>query len=140
MHITRSIYLLGSIITTTHCYIIRTSILNPSSFRLSSVSSLKALPLISSSIQKLKKCTELEKEIKSNQTEYHAVNFSPSSDCLWDASNFNPFASSSCVSQLASSTGERESEKERGRLSALINSRKECGKGRQSVHYSYTYV
>ena len=117
--------------------LIRAPILNPSSFRFSSVSSLKALPLISSSIQKIKKCTE--KGIKSNQTEYHAVNFSPSSDCLWDASNFNPFASSSCVSQSASSTGERESEKERGRFSALINSRKECGKGRQSVHYSYTY-
>ena len=118
--------------------LIRAPILNPSSFRLSSVSSLKALPLISSSIQKIKKCTE--KGIKSNQTEYHVVNFSPSSDCLWDASNFNPFASSSCVSQSASSTGDRESEKERGRLSALINSRKECGKGRQKFHYSYTYV
>ena len=99
--------------------LIRAPILNPSSFRLSSVSSLKALPLISSSIQKTKKCTE--KVIKSNQTEYHAVNFSPSSDCLWDASNFNPFASSSCVSQSASSTGERELEKERGWLSVPTN-------------------
>ena len=39
-----------------------------------------------------------------------------SSDCLWDASNFNPFATSSCVSQSASSIGESESEKEKGRL------------------------
>ena len=41
---------------------------------------------------------------------------SPSKACRWDGSNVNPFATSSCVSQSASSTGVRESENKRGQL------------------------